>query len=175
MSSAPGPAVVMAAVVVASTRAASGAAADTTGPLLVEALRDWGFAAGEASVVADGDDVGSAISAAVEAGAELVLTTGGTGINPSDRTPEVTAPLLTYQVPGIAEALRTAGSSKGVPTAMLSRGVAGVVYGDAGPSLVINIAGSSGAVRDAIEVLGPVLPHALAQLRGGDHQRPPEA
>lgn len=165
-----------AAVVVASTRAASGVSADTTGPLLVDALREWGFAVEVATVVADGDAVGSAISAAVGAGAELVLTTGGTGINPSDRTPEVTAPLLTYQVPGIAEALRAAGTSTGVPTAMLSRGVAGVVAGtsESGKaSLVINIAGSSGAVRDAIQVLAPVLPHALAQLRGGDHQRPP--
>jgi molybdenum cofactor synthesis domain-containing protein len=165
----------VAAVVVASTRAASGVAADTTGPLLVNALREWGFAVDDATVVADGDAVATAISAAVADGAELVLTTGGTGINPSDRTPEVTAPLLTYQVPGIAEALRAAGTSTGVPTAMLSRGVAGVVAGRAGPgtaSLVINIAGSSGAVRDAIEVLRPVLPHALTQLRGGDHQRP---
>ena len=159
---------------VASTRAASGITADTTGPLLVNALREWGFTVDDATVVADGDAVGSAISAAVAAGAELVLTTGGTGINPNDRTPEVTAPLLTYQVPGIAEALRSAGTSTGVPTAMLSRGVAGVVAGGKGQaSLVVNIAGSSGAVRDAIEVLAPVLPHALAQLRGGDHQRPP--
>jgi molybdenum cofactor synthesis domain-containing protein len=167
----------VAAVVVASTRAAAGIVRDTTGPLLVQALQEWDFTAGDAVVVADGDAVGSAIGAAVEAGAELVLTTGGTGINPSDRTPEVTAPLLTYQVPGIAEALRTAGSSKGVPTAMLSRGVAGVILasGSAHASLVINIAGSTGAVRDAIEVLAPVVPHALAQLRGGNHQRPPAA
>jgi molybdenum cofactor synthesis domain-containing protein len=170
MSSAP-----LAAVVVASTRAALGVAADTTGPLLVTALREWGFAADDATVVADGEAVGSAISAAVAAGAEIVLTTGGTGINPNDRTPEVTVRLLTYEVPGIAEALRAAGTSAGVPTAMLSRGVAGVVTPAAGgtASLVVNIAGSSGAVRDAIQVLAPVLPHALAQLRGGDHQRPP--
>jgi molybdenum cofactor synthesis domain-containing protein len=165
----------VAAVVVASTRAASGVAADTTGPLLTNALQEWGFAVEGATVVADGEAVGLAIGAAVAAGAELVLTTGGTGINPSDRTPEVTARLLSYQVPGIAEALRVAGTSAGVPTAMLSRGVAGVVTGPgrSGPGcLVINIAGSSGAVRDAIRVLAPVLPHALAQLRGGDHQRP---
>jgi molybdenum cofactor synthesis domain-containing protein len=164
----------VAAVVVASTRAASGIAADTTGPLLVGALREWGFAVENATVVADGEAVGAAIGAAVAAGAELVLTTGGTGINPSDRTPEVTAALLSYQVPGIAEALRSAGTSSGVPTAMLSRGVAGVVRrAESGTDcLVINIAGSSGAVRDAITVLAPVLPHALAQLRGGDHQRP---
>jgi molybdenum cofactor synthesis domain-containing protein len=166
----------VAAVVVASTRAASGTAADTTGPLLVDALREWGFAIEDATVVADGEPVGVAISAAVAAGAELVLTTGGTGINPNDRTPEVTAPLLTYQVPGIAEALRAAGTSTGVPTAMLSRGIAGVIAGPPGSyaaCLVVNLAGSSGAVRDAIQVLAPVLPHALAQLRGGDHQRPP--
>jgi molybdenum cofactor synthesis domain-containing protein len=169
MTSAP-----LAAVVVASTRAASGVAPDTTGPLLVQALLDWGFHAGDPLVVADGDAVGSAISAAVAAGAEVVLTTGGTGINPSDRTPEMTVPLLSYQVPGIAEALRAVGSLKGVPTAMLSRGVAGIIVG-AGDhaALVINIAGSTGAVRDAIDVLAPVVPHALAQLRGGDHPRPP--
>jgi molybdenum cofactor synthesis domain-containing protein len=127
------------------------------------------------TVVADGDAVGSAISAAADAGAELVLTTGGTGINPSDRTPEVTAPLLSYQILGIAEALRAAGTSNGVATAMLSRGVAGVMEhaGSDTGTLVINLAGSSGAVRDAIKVLAPVLPHALAQLHGGDHQRPP--
>jgi molybdenum cofactor synthesis domain-containing protein len=166
----------VAAVVVASTRAAAGIAADTTGPLLVTALQEWGFTVEQATVVADGDAVGSAISAAAAAGAELVLTTGGTGINPSDRTPEVTAPLLTYQVPGIAEALRAAGISSGVATAMLSRGIAGVVAhaGSDTHTLVINLAGSSGAVRDAIKVLAPVLPHALAQLRGGDHQRLPE-
>jgi molybdenum cofactor synthesis domain-containing protein len=166
----------VAAVVVASTRAAAGVHADTTGPLLVAALRDWGFAVDDATIVADGDAVGSAISSAAADGAELVLTTGGTGINPRDRTPEVTAPLLDYQVPGIAEALRAAGTGAGVPTAMLSRGIAGVIErarsGSVDATLVVNIAGSSGAVRDAIEVLAPVLPHALEQLRGGDHQRP---
>lgn len=153
------------AVVVASNRAAAGVYEDTTGPLLVDALRSWGFATPDALVVPDGSPVGEALRAAVDDGVDVVLSTGGTGINPTDRTPEVTAPLLERELPGLAEALRAAGVAKGVPTAVLSRGLAGV----AGRTLVVNLPGSRGGVKDGIEVLADVVPHAVDQLRGGDH------
>ncbi|GAB3861235.1 hypothetical protein GCM10028801_25090 [Nocardioides maradonensis] len=154
-----------AAVVVASNRAAAGVYADTTGPLIVAALAELGFVVGDPVVAPDGEPVGAAIAAAVARGARVVLTTGGTGLTPTDRTPEVTRPLLDREVPGIAEAIRAAGVAKGVPTAMLSRGLAGV----SGQCLVVNLPGSRGGVQDALEVLRPVLVHAVEQVVGSDH------
>lgn len=154
-----------AAVVVASNRAAAGVYADTTGPLIVEALRSDGWEVGEPVVVPDGAPVADAIREAVAAGARVVLTTGGTGLTPTDRTPEATRSLLDREVPGIAEAIRAQGVAQGVPTAMLSRGVAGVV----GSALVVNLPGSSGGVRDGLAVVVPVLRHAAEQLLGSDH------
>lgn len=155
------------AVVVASTRAARGLYADETGPLLVEGLRAMGLAVGDAVVVEDGDAVGEALRAALAAGADVVLTTGGTGLTPRDLTPEQTAPLLDRQLPGLAEALRARGRETGVPTASLSRGLAGT----AGRALVVNLPGSPGGCRDGLAVLAEVLPHALDQVAGGDHDR----
>jgi molybdenum cofactor synthesis domain-containing protein len=155
------------AVVVASNRAATGVYDDTTGPLLVDALNAWGFDTSSPVVVGDGDPVGEAVRSALNDGADVVLTTGGTGINPTDRTPEATRPLLDRELPGVAEALRSHGVAKGVPTAMLSRGLAGV----SGRAVVVNLPGSRGGVKDAIEVLADVVPHAVDQLRGGDHER----
>jgi molybdenum cofactor synthesis domain-containing protein len=152
-------------VVVASNRAAAGVYEDTTGPLIVDALRELGFEVGEPVVRPDGQPVGAAIRSAVGEGAVVVLTTGGTGLTPTDRTPEVTRPLLDREVPGLAEAIRAAGVAKGVPTAALSRGLAGV----AGHCLVVNLPGSRGGVKDALEVLRPVLVHAVEQIRGSDH------
>jgi molybdenum cofactor synthesis domain-containing protein len=154
-----------AGVVVASNRAAAGVYEDTTGPVLVEFLRRLGFDVGEPAVVPDGKPVAAAITAAVAAGARVVLTTGGTGLTPTDRTPEVTRPLLDREVPGLAEAIRSHGVAKGVPTAVLSRGLAGVV----GSCLVVNLPGSRGGVKDACAVLEPVLVHAVEQLVGSDH------
>lgn len=154
-----------AVVVVASNRAAAGVYEDTTGPLIVDALRDLGFEVGDPVVCADGDPVGTAISAAVAEGARVVLTTGGTGLTPTDLTPEVTRPLLDREVPGLAEAIRAAGIAKGVPTAALSRGLAGV----SGDCLVVNLPGSRGGVKDALDVLRPVVVHAVEQVRGSDH------
>ena len=154
-----------AAVVVASNRAAAGVYADETGPLIVDLLRRTGFACEDAAVVPDGEPVAEALRVALAAGARVVLTTGGTGLTPTDRTPEATRPLLDREVPGIAEAIRAYGVAKGVPTAMLSRGLAGV----AGRCLVVNLPGSRGGVKDALAVLEPVLVHAAEQVVGSDH------
>jgi molybdenum cofactor synthesis domain-containing protein len=152
-------------VVVASNRAANGVYEDTTGPVLVEFLQELGFVVGAPVVVPDGEPVGAAIAAAAGGGARVVLTTGGTGLTPTDRTPEVTRALLDFEVPGIAEAIRAYGVQQGVPSAVLSRGLAGVV----GNCLVVNLPGSRGGVKDAIAVLRPVLVHAAEQVVGSDH------
>ncbi|QWF23167.1 MogA/MoaB family molybdenum cofactor biosynthesis protein [Nocardioides sp. LMS-CY] len=154
-----------AAVVVASNRAAAGVYEDATGPLIVDFLRELGFAVDAPAVVPDGEPVGAAIAAAAEAGARVVLTTGGTGLTPTDRTPEVTRVLLDFEAPGIAEAIRAYGVANGVPSAVLSRGLAGVV----GRCLVVNLPGSRGGVKDGLAVLRPMLVHAVEQVAGGDH------
>lgn len=152
-------------VVVASNRAAAGVYEDTTGPLIVEQLTELGFVVAAPVVVPDGGPVGEAIRAAVDGGARLVLTTGGTGLTPTDRTPEATRELLDFEVPGIPEALRAYGLSRNVHTAVLSRGLAGVV----GSCLVINLPGSRGGVKDAFAILRHMLVHAVEQVVGSDH------
>lgn len=154
-----------ASVVVASNRAAAGVYADETGPLITAFLARLGFVVGDPVVTPDGAPVGAAIAAAAAAGARVVLTTGGTGLTPTDRTPEVTRPLLDREVPGIAEAIRAYGVAHGVPSAVLSRGVAGVV----GQCLVVNLPGSRGGVKDGLAVLEPWLVHAVEQVVGSDH------
>jgi len=154
-----------AAVVVASNRAAAGVYDDTTGPMIVESLEALGFDVTGPKVVSDGEPVGQAIRLAVSSGARLVVTTGGTGLTPTDLTPEVTAELLDREVPGIAEAIRRHGVAQGVPTAALSRGLAGV-HRDA---LVVNLPGSRGGVKDGLAVLEPLVVHAVEQIVGSDH------
>jgi molybdenum cofactor synthesis domain-containing protein len=154
-----------AVVITCSTRAAAGVYPDRSGPLIVDALRGWGFGVGDAVVVADGPDVEAALRAAISTGAVLVLTTGGTGLNPTDVTPEATQRVVDRLVPGIAEAIRAAGVEAGVSSAMLSRGVSGV----AGRTLVVNLPGSMGGVSNGLAVLEPVVAHALLQIQGGDH------
>lgn len=154
-----------AVVVTCSTRAAAGVYPDRGGALLVETLRAWGASVPDATVVPDGPAVTDAIEAALATGPDVLLTTGGTGLTPTDRTPEATRAFLSQEVPGLAEAIRARGVAHGIPTAVLSRGLAGL----AGRVLVVNLPGSTGGVRDALEVLAGVLPHALSQARGGDH------
>ncbi|MEW2136784.1 MogA/MoaB family molybdenum cofactor biosynthesis protein [Streptomyces sp. NPDC005409] len=154
-------------VVTASNRASQGVYADKGGPLLAEALERLGFAVDGPRVVPDGDPVEKALREGVAAGYDVILTTGGTGISPTDRTPDATARVLDYEVPGIPQAIRAEGLAK-VPTAALSRGLAGV----AGHTLIVNLPGSTGGVRDGLAVLSRILPHAVDQIRGGDHPRP---
>jgi molybdenum cofactor synthesis domain-containing protein len=115
--------------------------------------------------VPDGDAVGVALREAVGAGHAVVITTGGTGLNPHDHTPEQTRAVVQREVPQLAAAIARYGADHGVPTAVLSRGIVGV----ADRTLIVNLPGSSGGARDGMVVLGPVLRHAVSQLRGGDH------
>ncbi|SDO86037.1 MogA/MoaB family molybdenum cofactor biosynthesis protein [Lentzea jiangxiensis] len=154
-----------AVVITASNRAAAGVYEDRSGQIILAWLVERGFSASAPVVVPDGEPVREALAAAVAGGADLVVTTGGTGINPTDRTPEMTRAVLDYEIPGLADAIRMSGWPR-VPGSVLSRGVAGV----AGRTLVVNLPGSTGGVRDGLDVLGTVVEHALDQLRGGDHR-----
>ena len=156
-------------VIVASTRAAAGVYADRTGPVIDAWLRARGWLVLERAVVADGEPVGDALAAAIEAGLDLVITTGGTGVSPTDQTPEQTLPLLGTTLPGIMEELRRRGTAA-TPLAVLSRGYAGIA---GGRTVVINLPGSTGGVQDGLAVLGEVLDHLLDQVRGADHTTAP--
>ncbi len=153
-------------VIVASTRASAGEYADQCGPIIAEWLEQRGFSLAQAVVVADGGPVGEALGDALDDDADVIITSGGTGISPTDTTPEQTVAVLDYLIPGLADAIRRSGVPK-VPTAVLSRGVCGV----AGRTLVINLPGSPGGVRDGLAVLADVLDHALGQLAGEDHRQ----
>ena len=152
-------------VITISTRAAAGIYEDASGLIIVDGLRDLGFQVTEPLVVPDGDEVGAALRSAVAAKHAVVITTGGTGLHPNDHTPEQTRSVIERDIPQLATEIARYGVDHGVPTAVLSRGVVGT----AGRTLIINLPGSTGAARDGMAVLGPVLRHAVSQLHGGDH------
>lgn len=157
-------------VIVASNRAAAGVYADEAGPILSSGFVQAGFEVDGPHVVGDGEPVARALQAAVDDGSDVVVTSGGTGLTSTDRTPEMTRAIIDREVAGVAEAIRIHGlglygQSSGTPMAMLSRGIAGV----AGTTFIVNLAGSKGAARDGLAVLLPVLPHIVDQIHDGDH------
>ncbi|WP_404289098.1 molybdopterin-binding protein [Glutamicibacter arilaitensis] len=154
-----------AAVIVASTSCAAGTATDKTGPVIAQWLGERGFAATNPMVVSDGLPVRLAVDEQLSAGARVVVVTGGTGVSPDDQSPEMVAPLLDVQLPGIIEAIRRRGEAK-TPMAVMTRGVAGF----AGNSFVLTLPGSTGGVADGLAVLDPILDHLLEQRSGArDH------
>ena len=163
-----GPTEIRALAVTVSNRAAAGVYEDRSGAVLARLLAEAGCTVDGPLVVPDGPPVEAALREAIIAGYHVVVTTGGTGLTPQDLTPEMTRRVLDREIPGIAEAIRAAGVAGGVPAAMLSRGVAGLASG----VLIVNLAGSTGGVRDGMAVLAPVLRHAVDQAHGGDHPRP---
>lgn len=154
-----------AVVITVSDRCSAGTAEDRSGPRAASLLQEAGYAVDPVQVVPDGlDIVEQALRAAVDGGARVVLTTGGTGVSPRDHTPEATRAVLDRVLPGISEEIRRVGS-RTVPTALLGRGL----IGTAGTSVVINAPGSPGGVADTLSVVTPLLGHLLAQLEGADH------
>lgn len=155
-----------AAVITVSNRAAAGTYADEAGPRLAAVLGEAGFAVAGVVVVPDG--IGSVADAIVAAcrEADVVVTTGGTGLSPLDVTPEATGRVVERLAPGFAEAMRAA-SLAVTPMGMLSRGVAGI----RGRTLVLNVPGSPKGAVESLRAVVSALPHAVDQLRGGDHPR----
>jgi molybdenum cofactor synthesis domain-containing protein len=159
---------IRALAITVSNRASAGVYEDKSGPVLARLLAEAGCEVTGPLVIPDGSAVELALQDAVAAGYDVVVTTGGTGLTPGDATPEMTQMLLDREIPGIPEAIRAAGVAAGVPSAALSRGVAGT----AGTTLIVNLPGSTGGVRDGMAVLAGLLGHAVDQIRGGDHPRP---
>ena len=155
-------------VITVSTRAHAGVYADQSGPIIATALTDTGFIVDGPQIVPDGKAVGWALRDGIAHGYDVIITTGGTGLSPSDDTPEQTRSLLEKEIPHLAAAITAHGVEVGVPTAVLSRGLAGL----AGTSLIVNLPGSRGGAKDGMDVLKPLLRHVVAQVRGADHPAP---
>lgn len=153
-------------IITVSTRASAGVYADTAGPEVASVLEAAGHEVVGITVVPDGREGVSAAIIAACADADVVVTSGGTGMHPKDTTPEATVDVLDRNVPGIAEAIRAA-SLAITPAAMLSRGVAGIRQ----DTLIINLPGSPKGARESVSVVLPVLAHAVDQLSSGDHPR----
>ncbi len=154
-----------AAIITASARASAGIYQDTSGEILKTGLHALGYDVSEVVIVPDDvKQISDAISAALSAHVDLIVTTGGTGISPTDVTPEATAPHIQKLLPGIPEALR-AHSRERVPTSDLSRGLAGTNSS----TLIINLPGSPGAVKDGLVIIERLASHIHEQLRGKDH------
>lgn len=158
------------AVITVSDRCSRGAATDTSGPLAVRELAAHGVTCPVPIIVPD--DVAAirhAIGEAINAGARLVFTTGGTGVSPRDVTPEATEPLISLRLDGIAQQIRMAGLAA-TPMATLSRGLVGITERGESGVLIVNAPGSNGGVRDAVSVVGPIARHIIGQLAGRDHE-----
>lgn len=154
-----------AVVITVSDRSAAGEREDASGPVAVELLREAGWECPDARVVADGaDSVETALRQALDGGAGLVVTSGGTGVSPRDQTPEGTARVIEREVPGLAEELRRRGALE-KPAGMLTRGLAGVTAS----ALIVNLPGKPAAVASGVPVVLSVARHVVDQLAGGDH------
>lgn len=149
-----------AVVLVASTGGARGTREDTTGPVIARWLQEREFSVRGPLVFADAD-IASGLDDALTGAPSLVITTGGTGVSPTDATPEATRAVLDRELPGIADAIRAKGTTV-TPHATLSRGLTGL----AGTTVIVNLPGSPGGVKDGLSVLGPILDHLLAQVAG---------
>jgi len=154
-----------AVVITASNRASAGVYADTSGEVLAAGLAKLGYELKDPVVIPDNiSQIQAAIEMSLASKIDLIVTTGGTGVSPHDVTPEATAPLINKLLPGISEAFR-AHSRERVPTTDLSRGLAGVT----GSSLIINLPGSPGGVKDGLVIIERLAGHVHDQIAGLDH------
>ena len=163
----PAGAVTTAHVITVSDRASAGTMSDASGPALVQALKRAGFEVTGPEVVPDmRERITGAIVAAASSDVDVVVTTGGTGLGPRDVTPQATASILDFEVPGIAEEMRRAGAAS-TPAAALSRAIAGV----RGRTLIVNVPGSVKGATESLGAVMPLLPHAIQLLHGDTTHR----
>jgi molybdopterin adenylyltransferase len=156
---------IRAAVVTISDKGYTGQREDVSGPVLADLVRQMGAEVVRQAVLPDERDeiVGLLVTLADEMALDLVITTGGTGVTPRDVTPEATKAVIEREIPGLAEVLRFEGYRQ-TPLAVISRGVAGI----RGKTLIVNLPGNPQAVREGMETLTPILPHAVQMIHGED-------